>query len=146
MAISRPLPADAGAVLAASVSASRRVWASAVAARSAATRLGVGLEAVRPRRTRISVPCGGMSSDRAPDRRSATRASKDSGVWAPTKRWLTWTHGARSQSARHSASSRVNTPSAVVPPALTPSDDSACSSSSAAPPSRQAMLVQTATT
>ena len=95
--------------------------------------------------TRLRVPCSGMSAERAPERSSATSRSNVSGVWAPTKRWLTCTHGARSQSARHSASSRVMVPSAVVPPALTPSVDSACSSSSAAPLSRQAMLVHTAT-
>ena len=115
-----------------------------MAARSAATWLG---SASRPvvRSTRFRVPWSGMSAERAPDRSSATSRSNDSGVWAPTNRWLTCTQGGRSQSARHSASSRVTVPSAVVPPALIPSEDSACSSSSAAPLSRQAMLVHTAT-
>ena len=87
-----------------------------------------------------------MSSARAPGPEVGDQRIEALGVWSPTNRWLTCTQGARSQSARHSASSRVIIPSAVVPPALTPSDASACSSSSAAPPSRQAMLVHTATT
>ncbi len=45
----------------------------------------------------------------------------------------------------HSTSSRVNSPSAVVPPALTPSASSACSSSSSPPMSWQEMFVQTLT-
>ena len=76
---------------------------------------------------------GGISSSRAPERSSATSRSNDSGVWPPTKRWLTWTQGVRSQSARHSASSRVMAPSGVVPPVLTPSETSAWASSSSRP-------------
>ena len=147
MATTNPPPSvpSPAAVLAASAAAARSAWAWAMAARSAATRWRSASSPV-VRTTRFKVPCGGISSARPPARSSAISRSKLSGVWAPTKRWLTCTQGARSQSARHSASSRVMAPSAVVPPALTPSDRSACSSSSAAPPSRQAMLVHTATT
>ena len=113
-------PADCRAPLAAASAAwrpRRRPWRPARPRSSP-----VGLEAP-VRRTRTKVPCGRDVVGRAP-RRAGRRPGRrrSPGSDAPTKRWLTCTHGARSQSARHSVSSRVNIPSAVVPPAPTPSD------------------------
>ena len=92
--------------------------------------------------------CRAGGSRRRGRRRAARRSGdrRSPGVWAPTKRWLTWTHGARSQSARHSASSRVIAPSAVVPPLLTPRRRLGVLEELQRPVSRQAMLVHTATT
>ena len=104
----------------AAAAAARWAWASADR-RPLGEATGPGRHR-RPvvRRTRFEGPVRrDVGGQRAPERSSATSRSKVSGVWAPTKRWLTCTHGARSQSARHSASSRVMTRPAVVPPAST---------------------------
>src|SRR5581483_323534 len=100
---------------------------------------------VTSRRTRLSVPWGGTSSVSLPARRSSTSVSNAAGVTLPKNRQLTARQGASPHRAMHSTSSRVNSPSAVVTPAFTPSVFSACSSSSTPPLRRQAMLVHTDT-
>src|SRR5207302_5610515 len=82
------------------------------------------------RATRQSVPWGGTVSPSRPVRRSSTSRSKSSWPTLPKNRQLTARQGASPQRAMHSTSSSVNSPSSVVPPALTPRRRSACSSSS----------------
>ncbi len=88
---------------------------------------------------------GGTSSASRPARKSSTRWSKASVVTDPKKRQFTARQGAAPQKAMHSTSSRVNSPSSVVPPAAMPRLASACSSSSTPPLRRQARLVHTDT-
>src|SRR5438477_940731 len=80
--------------------------------------------------TRLRVPWGGTSPASSPARSRATRLSKPSRVTSPKNRQFTARQGARPQSAMHSTSSSVKSPSAVVVPGRTPREASACSSSS----------------
>src|SRR5205085_6537028 len=91
-----------------------------------------GAPATKPtlRRTRHSVPWGGISSPRRPAASSSTRLSNPSLLTLPKNRQLTARHGAWPHRAMHSTSSMVKRPSEVVAPALIPSFSSACSNSS----------------